>query len=128
MNKKITRRGFIGRAVSLAGALGVVSFLSPLKLGLPRQVLAPESVEASGAISAATKVLSQTARSEQAYPKLVVEVITTRSRAEIEAVFDTYYGPAQASIRALFASDPETIIDKWHYHNSSGTVEEIEPR
>ena len=122
----MTRRGFIGKSLAAIGAVGVASRLFPFDRRLP-ELLSPRSVEAVGSVSAASKVLAQGARLQDFYPKLVVDLRTTRSEEEIKEVFDSYYDDAKDRIRTLFASDPETLIERWHYHHSTGSRDEVEP-
>ena len=61
------------------------------------------------------------------YPKIVILLETTRSEDVIRAALDDFYGAAKTKIRSLVASDPQTSIISWHFHLSTGSVEELEP-
>lgn len=61
------------------------------------------------------------------YPKLVILFETTRSEAQIRAALDGFIPQAKQRIRDLVDTDPQTSIVSWHYHLSTGRVDEVEP-
>ncbi len=63
---------------------------------------------------------------KQVYPKLVAIIETTRSDEELALALDPSYDSAKAQIRQAFASDTRTTIKRWHFHLSTGAVDEDE--
>jgi hypothetical protein len=62
----------------------------------------------------------------QIYPKIVIDLETTRTEKQIRQALDDLYPDFKQRIRALVASDPKTTIVGWHYHLSTGSVDEDE--
>ena len=63
----------------------------------------------------------------QVYPKLVIDLETTRTEEQIEAALDAVYDVFKDRLRRLADADPQTTIVGWHYHLSVGSVDELEP-
>ena len=63
----------------------------------------------------------------QVYPKIVIDLETTRSEAAIRNALDDFFATAKTKIRAIVDADPNTTIIGWHYHLSTGSVDEVEP-
>ncbi len=72
------------------------------------------------------KVYSTGINQIQIYPDLILRIHTTRSQFVINNVLDNFFGFMKEEIRTLAASDPETTITDWHFHFSTGSVDEIE--
>jgi hypothetical protein len=62
----------------------------------------------------------------QIYPKIVIDLDTTRTEKQIRVALNSLYPGFKQHIRDLVASDPQTTIVGWHYHLSTGSVDEAE--
>lgn len=63
----------------------------------------------------------------QVYPKLVIDLETTRSLDQIHRALDDVYEDFKTRLRQMADADPQTTIVGWHFHLSTGPVDEIEP-
>lgn len=63
----------------------------------------------------------------QVYPKLVIDLETTRSLDQIHRALDDVYEDFKTRLRRMADADPQTTIVGWHFHLSTGPVDEIEP-
>lgn len=60
--------------------------------------------------------------------KLVVEVDTTRDQQEVATRLDGLFEAAKTRVRTLVKNlNPPVTIVSWHYHLSTGAVDELEP-
>ncbi len=62
----------------------------------------------------------------EVYPKLVISLDTTRTEDQIRAALNDVFVDLKQAIRALVASDPRTSLVSWHYHLTTGSVDEDE--
>ncbi len=60
------------------------------------------------------------------YPKLVISGLTTRSNDQLLGSLDSYIVEVKTRLRSLASSFPATSITRWHYHLSTGSVDEVE--
>lgn len=63
----------------------------------------------------------------QVYPKLVIDLETTRTEEQIASALDDVYPALKARLRQMADADPQTTIVGWHFHLSTGPVDEVEP-
>ena len=62
----------------------------------------------------------------QVYPKLLLELDTTRTFEQILGAMESFYADARDVIRGLVAGDPQTAIRFWHYHLLVGSADHNE--
>ncbi len=72
------------------------------------------------------KVIKSNTNMIQIYPDLVLTIHTTQSKFAIDGVLDNFFGFMKEEIRILAASDTQTTITDWHFHFSTGSVDELE--
>lgn len=63
----------------------------------------------------------------EVYPKLGLNLDTTRTREQIHNALEPIFDDLKADIRALVAGDSKTAITGWHIHRAAGCFDEGEP-
>ncbi len=63
----------------------------------------------------------------QVYPKIVIDLETTRTEDQIADALNDVYPAFKNRLRQMADADPQTTIIGWHYHLSTGSVDEVEP-
>lgn len=63
----------------------------------------------------------------EVYPKIVIVLETTRTEQQIQNALDAVFSHFKDRIRQMVNADAQTTIVSWHYHLSTGPVDEVEP-
>ena len=61
------------------------------------------------------------------YPKLVIEVESSKTPEALAAALDSWFALAKDDVRSIFGPDPDVRIVAWHSHTSAGPTTDIEP-